>query len=75
MREEGAAAGKLTRDLLQGEEKGLIEMLKSKGMQVTTPDLKPFKAAMGPANDEIAKYTGADNVSRFQKYVEEAAKK
>jgi tripartite ATP-independent transporter DctP family solute receptor len=75
LREEGAAAGKLTRDLLQGEEKGLIEMLKGKGMQVTTPDLKPFQAAMGPANAEIGKYAGADNVAKFQKYVEEAAKK
>jgi tripartite ATP-independent transporter DctP family solute receptor len=75
MREEGAAAGKLTRDLLQGEEKGLIEQLKAKGMQVTTPDLAPFKAAMGPANAEIAKYAGADNVAEFQKYAEAAAKK
>ena len=49
-------------------------MLKSKGMQVTTPDLKPFKAAMGPADAEIAKYAGADNVAKFQKYAEEAAK-
>jgi tripartite ATP-independent transporter DctP family solute receptor len=72
MREEGAAAGKLTRELLQGQEKGLIEELKAKGMQVTTPDLKPFKAAMGPADAEIAKYAGADNVAKFQKYVEEA---
>ena len=75
MREEAAAAGKLTRDLLQGEENGLVAQLKAKGMAVTTPDLKPFKAAMGPANAEIAKYAGADNVSKFQKYVEEALKK
>jgi TRAP-type transport system periplasmic protein len=74
MKEEGAAAGKLTRTLLEGQEKGLIEMLKEKGMQVTSPDLKPFKAAMGPANAEIAKYAGADNVVKFQKYVDEAAK-
>lgn len=75
LKEEGAAAGKLTRTLLQGEEKGLIDMLKAKGMQVTTPDLKPFKAAMGPANEAIAKYAGADNVAKFQKYAEEAQKK
>ena len=74
MREEGAAAGKLTRELLQGQEKGLIEMLKSQGMQVTTPDLKPFKAAMGPANAEIAKYAGDENVAKFQKYVADAQK-
>jgi hypothetical protein len=30
---------------------------------------------MGPANIEIAKYAGADNVAKFQKYVDEAANK
>ncbi len=73
--EEGAAAGKLTRELLQSEEKGLIEQLKGKGMVVTTPDLKPFKAAMGPADAEIAKYAGADNVAKFKAYAEQAQKK
>jgi len=74
MKEEGAAAGKLTRQLLQSEEAGLLEQLKAKGMQIATPDLKPFKEAMGPANAEIGKYAGADNVAKFQKYAEEAAK-
>ena len=49
-------------------------MLKSKGMQVTTPDLKPFKAAMGPAERGNRKYAGADNVAKFKKFAEEAAK-
>jgi tripartite ATP-independent transporter DctP family solute receptor len=75
LREEAAAAGKLTRELLQGEESGLIEQLKQKGMAVTTPDLKPFKGAMGPAVAEISKYAGADNVAKFQKYADEAQKK
>jgi len=74
VKEEGHSAGNLVRQLLQSEEKGLIEQLKAKGMQVTEPDLKPFQAAMGPANAEIAKYAGADNVAKFQKYVEAAAK-
>ena len=74
MKEEGAAAGKVTRDLLLSQENGLIEMLKGKGMQVTTPDLKPFKDAMGPADAEIGKYAGADNVAKFKKFAEEAAK-
>lgn len=75
MREEGVVAGKLTRELLQGEERGLIEQLKARGMQVTTPDLKLFKAAMGPANAEIAKYAGAANVDKFKGYAEAAQKK
>ena len=75
LREEGAASGKLTRELLQGEENGLVEQLKQKGMAVTTPDLKPFKDAMGPAIAEIGKYAGADNVAKFQNYAEEAQKK
>jgi TRAP-type C4-dicarboxylate transport system substrate-binding protein len=74
LREESAAAGKLTRSLLQSEEEGLIADLKAKGMQVTTPDLKLFKDAMGPALAEISKYSGADNVAKFQKYVDDARK-
>jgi tripartite ATP-independent transporter DctP family solute receptor len=74
IREESAAAGKLTRDLLLAEENGLIEDLKKKGMQVAKPDLAPFKAAMGPANEEIRKFAGADNVAQFMKYVDEARK-
>jgi len=75
MREEGAAAGKLTRVLLQGQETSLIEQLKGKGMLVSTPNLKPFKDAMGPADTEIAKYAGAANVAKFKKYVDEAQAK
>ncbi len=75
VREEGAAAGRLTRALLQSEEDGLVEQLKQKGMAVTSPDLKPFKDAMAPAIAEIGKYAGADNVAKFQKYADEAAKK
>lgn len=75
MREESAAAGKLTRELLQSEEAGLIEDLKKKGMQVIKPELAPFKAAMGPANEEIKKFAGADNVTQFMKFVDEARKK
>jgi TRAP-type transport system periplasmic protein len=74
MKEEGAAAGKVTRDLLLSQETGLINMLKGKGMQVTEPNLKPFKDAMGPADAEISKYAGADNVAKFKKFAEEAAK-
>ncbi|MCW5748636.1 MAG: TRAP transporter substrate-binding protein [Alphaproteobacteria bacterium] len=74
IREESAAAGKLTRDLLLSQENGLIEDLKKKGMQVDKPDLAPFKAAMGPALDEIRKFAGADNVTQFMKYVDEARK-
>jgi hypothetical protein len=32
-------------------------------MVVNAPDLKPFQAAMGPANEEIGKYAGAENVA------------
>ncbi|MBL8669156.1 MAG: TRAP transporter substrate-binding protein [Alphaproteobacteria bacterium] len=75
MREESAAAGKLTRELLQSEEAGLIEDLKKKGMTVAAPDTAPFQKAMGPANEEIKKFAGADNVTTFMKYVDEARKK
>jgi hypothetical protein len=29
---------------------------------------------MGPANEEIRKFAGADNVAQFMKYVDEARK-
>jgi hypothetical protein len=41
-------------------------------MAVTEPDPAPFRAAMGPAIEEIEAYAGAGNVATFARYVEEA---
>jgi len=48
-REEAASAGDLMRKLTGDQEKDQIAKLQAAGMQVTTPDLAPFRAKMGPA--------------------------
>ena len=40
-------------------------------MQITRPDLAPFRALMGPANARIAAYAGADNVKKFQQMADQ----
>ncbi|MDK2870861.1 MAG: TRAP-type transport system periplasmic protein [bacterium] len=68
--EESKKAGDYMRQTLVSEEAGLIEKLKELGMVVTTPDLAPFKAKMGPAYERIAEYAGKENVETFLKMVE-----
>jgi hypothetical protein len=43
-------------------------------MQVTRPDLAPFRALMEPAYKRIAAYAGEDNVTKFREMVEQARK-
>jgi hypothetical protein len=43
-------------------------------VQVTQPDLAPFRAKMGPALERIAAYAGADNVKRFQDMADKGRK-
>jgi len=64
-REEAASAGDAMRKLMGDQEKDQIEKLRSAGMQVTTPDLAPFRAKMAPANKRISDYAGGDNVEKF----------
>ncbi|MCS7232664.1 MAG: TRAP transporter substrate-binding protein [Synergistetes bacterium] len=68
--EESKKAGDYMRQTLVNEEAGLIEKLKGLGMVITTPDLAPFKAKMGPAYERIAQYAGKENVETFLKMVE-----
>ncbi len=44
-------------------------------MQVTRPNLAPFRAAMKPAYDKIFRYVGEENGKKFMEYVEAARKK
>ena len=73
-REESAAAGNLMRKLIADDEADEIKKLAEIGMQVTTPDLAPFRARMEPANKRIADYAGAANVRKFQDLVEQNRK-
>lgn len=74
-REESRAAGAYMRKLIVSEEADQIAKMEKAGLKVTRPDLAPFRAAMGPAYERIAKYAGEENVKIFMRYVEEARKK
>jgi TRAP-type C4-dicarboxylate transport system substrate-binding protein len=73
--EESKAAGAYMRKAIVAQEADQISKMDKAGMQVTRPNLAPFRAAMGPAYERIGKYAGEDNVKKFMKYVEDARKK
>ena len=73
-REESAASGNLMRKLITDAGADQINKLAVAGMQVTRPDLAPFRAKMGPAYKRIAAYAGEDNVQTFLKMVEDLRK-
>jgi tripartite ATP-independent transporter DctP family solute receptor len=73
-REESVAAGDLMRKLMSDGEAEQIAKLEAAGMQITRPDLAPFRALMEPAYKRIAAYAGDDNVTKFRDMVEQARK-
>ena len=70
--EESRNSALLARKLLRDSEATQLKDLQAKGMVVATPDLKPWKAAMGPAWDKVKARVGADNFTRFMAMVEKA---
>ncbi len=73
-REESVAAGDLMRRLINEGEKAQTIKLINAGMQLTVPDLAPFRALMEPAYKRIASFAGEDNVTRFRDMVEQVRK-
>jgi TRAP-type transport system periplasmic protein len=73
-REESTAAGDLMRKLIGDDEADQIKKLEAIGMQLTRPDLAPFRARMEPAYKRIADYAGEDNVKKFRALVEQSRK-
>jgi tripartite ATP-independent transporter DctP family solute receptor len=71
-REESASAGDLMRKLIADGETEQLAKLATAGMQITRPDLAPFRAKMEPAYKRIAAYAGEANVKKFQEMVEAA---
>jgi len=69
--EESAAAGDLMRKLIADQEEDQIKKIDAAGMQVTRPNIAPFRALMGPAYDRISAYAGSDNVKKFQQMAEQ----
>lgn len=58
------------RKLIADAESDQIDKLQKAGMQLTRPDLAPFRAKMEPAYKRIADYAGADNVKKFREIVD-----
>ena len=75
IREEAKRSGDWVRKALNDEETDLIAKFEKAGLQVTRPDLKPFRAAMASANEKIYKRYGEDNVKTFLKFVEDTRAK
>jgi TRAP-type transport system periplasmic protein len=73
-REESAAAGTFMRKLIADDEADQIKKLEAAGMQVTRPDLAPFRAKMEPAYARIAAYAGEANVKKFREMAEQNRK-
>jgi tripartite ATP-independent transporter DctP family solute receptor len=73
--EESKRAGAYMRQLIVSQENEVVGKMQQAGMQVTRPDLAPFRAAMKPAYEKIGKYAGEENVKKFLEYVEAARKK
>ncbi len=69
LREESDAARLLMRRLVRDEEQAQIADMRSKGVQIDAPDLKPFADSMGPAYEKIRSNIGAEN---FDKWMEMA---
>jgi tripartite ATP-independent transporter DctP family solute receptor len=75
VREEARRSGDWVRKTLNDEETDLIGKFEKAGLKVTRPDIKAFRAVMGPAYEKIFKRYGEDNVKIFMKFVEEARNK
>ena len=75
LREEAKRSGDWVRKALNDEETDLIGKFEKAGLQVTRPDLKPFRAAIASANEKIYKRYGEENVKTFLKFVEDARAK
>lgn len=67
-----AEAGRLARELTIDSEEELIAMLKKAGVDVSYPDLAPFRDKMGPAIKIISDFSGNAFTEQFVKFVEAA---
>lgn len=63
--EESRKASAFMRKAVRDEEANQIEELKKLGMEVSYPDLEPFKAAMGPAYEKLKAKVGQTDYDTF----------
>lgn len=65
IREESASVGNTMRRLIVSDEAEQLKKLGELGMQITSPDLAPFKEKMQSAYAKIGAFAGDDNVKKF----------
>lgn len=70
LREESQKASLLMRKIMRDREQQQLQSLIDLGVQIVTPELAPFKAAMHPAYERLKAVFGADNVATFLEIVE-----
>ena len=73
-REESTKAGDFMRAEMARQEETQLSKLAAGGLQITRPDLAPFRAMMEPAYQKISGFAGADNVAKFRAMVDKARK-
>ncbi|MEO0425690.1 MAG: TRAP transporter substrate-binding protein, partial [Pseudomonadota bacterium] len=68
VREESAAAGIMMRKLVVAQEEEELAALEEAGMQITRPDLAPFRDRVlgSDAIGRVAEFVGAENLEMFQ---------
>lgn len=62
--EAAVEAGTFHRQLVKKQTEQLVEVLKEKGMQVTYPDLKPFRQATANVRDQFVGVFGRDLINK-----------
>lgn len=72
LKEEALNAQNLTRDRISQGEAAVIEELKQKGMNVTTPDRQSFVSMMASAYDKVGELAGKEEMSKLLNAVEQA---
>jgi tripartite ATP-independent transporter DctP family solute receptor len=65
IQEESDSARVLMRKLIRDAETAQIADMRSKGIQIDTPDLKPFQDKMGPAYEKIKRNVGEANFDKW----------
>ena len=74
IREESDSARLLMRKLVRDEEQNQIADMRSKGIEIVSPELKPFADKMGPAYDKIRSNIGAENFDTWMKLADQTRK-
>lgn len=72
--EEALKAQNLTREKISSGEAAVVEALRQKGMNVTTPDRASFVSKMQPAYRKVSELSGQDAMDQLRAAVEQFAK-